>query len=225
MMPATTSSSATLAVSTTCWRSVTRLVPRQNPSSARWYSYHDSPAVGSGADTAFVIGLAAQGSLLASGLLASWVKVPRRVVGALAAFGAGALVSAITFDLTVQARLLGGSLSLWLLLGAIAFVVGDLVVERRFGSEGSTAALGIVLGSVVDGVPESLILGMSVATGNMGGRGVHRGRTGVEYSSSACAFGRPHRVRVDAQATRRHLGGSRGGLWCGRSCWLPHRLD
>jgi ZIP family zinc transporter len=55
------------------------------------------------------------------------------------------------------------------LLGAVAFVCGDLVVERRFGSEGTTAPLGILLGSVGDGVPESLILGMGVATGNVGG--------------------------------------------------------
>jgi ZIP family zinc transporter len=95
--------------------------------------------------------------------------VPTRIIGWLAAFGAGALVSALTFDLTVQARVLGGSLSLWLLLGAIVFVGGDVVVEQRFGSEGPTAPLGIVLGSVVDGVPESLILGMGVATGNMTG--------------------------------------------------------
>jgi ZIP family zinc transporter len=116
---------------------------------------------------AFALGLAAQSSLLASGLFASWVKVPARIVGWLAAFGAGALVSALTFDLTVQAHVLGASLGLWLLLGAAVFVGGDLVVEQRFGSEGSTAPLGIVLGSVVDGVPESLILGIGVATGNV----------------------------------------------------------
>lgn len=61
---------------------------------------------------AFALGLAAQSSLLASGLLASWVKVPTRVVGWLAAFGAGALVSALTFNLTLQASVLGSSLSL-----------------------------------------------------------------------------------------------------------------
>jgi hypothetical protein len=52
------------------------------------------------------------------------------LVGWLAAFGAGARVSALTFDLAVQARALGGSLSLWLLLRAAVFVGGDLVVEQ-----------------------------------------------------------------------------------------------
>ena len=60
------------------------------------------------------------------------------LVGWLAAFGAGARVSALTFDLTVQARALGGSLSLWLLLGAAVFVGGDLVVEQV--SDGNTSA-------------------------------------------------------------------------------------
>jgi ZIP family zinc transporter len=119
---------------------------------------------------AFALGLASQSSLLASGLLASWVRVPQRIVGWLAAFGAGALISALTFDLTVQAHALGGStLSLWLLIGAAVFIGGDFLVERRFGSEGPTAPLGIVLGSVVDGIPESLILGIGAATGNIGG--------------------------------------------------------
>src|SRR6516165_10221490 len=89
---------------------------------------------------AFALGLASQSSLLASGLLASWVRVPQRIVGWLAAFGAGALVSALTFDLTVQAHALGGgTLSLWLLIGAAVFIGGDFLVKRRFGSEGPTA--------------------------------------------------------------------------------------
>jgi ZIP family zinc transporter len=44
-------------------------------------------------------------------------------------------------------------------------MVGDRVVEARFGGEGTGAAMGIVVGSVVDGVPESLIFGIQLATG------------------------------------------------------------
>lgn len=105
--------------------------------------------------------------MLLSGLLASWVTVPRRIIGWLAGFGAGALVSAITFDLTKQAEALGGvGLSVWLLIGAAVFIVGDYVVERRFGAGGGSGALGIVVGSIVDGVPESLIFGIGIAAGS-----------------------------------------------------------
>lgn len=115
---------------------------------------------------ALALGALAQVSLLLAGLLASWVRVPGRVIGGLAAFGAGGLVSAVTFDLTDQARALGGlELSLWLLLGAAVFIVADYAIDRRLGPDPSVGPLGIVLGSVVDGVPESVIFGIQIAAG------------------------------------------------------------
>jgi ZIP family zinc transporter len=121
------------------------------------------------------LGAIAQVSLLLSGLFATWVTVPARLVGWLGAFGAGALISAVAFDLTPQAEALGGvGLALWLLLGAALFIGGDYAVDRRLGSGGSGGgadggadggALGIVLGAIVDGVPESLIFGISLASG------------------------------------------------------------
>jgi hypothetical protein len=44
---------------------------------------------------AFGLGVLAQSSLLLAGLLAYWVTVPTRLVGILAGFGAGAMISAI----------------------------------------------------------------------------------------------------------------------------------
>jgi ZIP family zinc transporter len=119
------------------------------------------------------LGAVAQVSLLLSGLFATWVTVPRRIVGWLGAFGAGALISAVTFDLTAQAEALGGAgLTLWLLIGAAIFIGGDYAVDRRLGPGGAEGdggaggALGIVLGAIVDGVPESLIFGISLAAGS-----------------------------------------------------------
>ena len=90
----------------------------------------------------------------------------------MAGFGAGALVSAVSFDLVEQARAIGAiSLTVWLLVGAVIFIAGDRVVERRFGDKGVGGALGIVLGSVVDGIPESLIFGIGVAAGGPVGLG------------------------------------------------------
>jgi ZIP family zinc transporter len=115
---------------------------------------------------AFAVGALAQSSLLAAGLLPCWVSVPRRVVGVLAGLGAGALLAAISFDLISEAEGLDQwELGLWMLAGVAIFLVGDRIVERRFGSEGSGGAMGIVVGSVVDGVPESIIFGIQLATG------------------------------------------------------------
>ncbi len=55
--------------------------------------------------------------------------------------------------------------SLWMLIGVAVFLGGDWVVERRFGSGGAGGSMGIVVGSVVDGVPESVIFGIQIATG------------------------------------------------------------
>jgi ZIP family zinc transporter len=115
---------------------------------------------------AFALGALAQSSLLLAGLVVCWVTVPRRVVGILAGFGAGAMIAAISFDLVVQAEALPPpGFAIWMLVGVAVFLVGDWVVERRFGDEGAGGAMGIVVGSVVDGVPESAIFGIQLGAG------------------------------------------------------------
>src|SRR5262245_36059976 len=115
---------------------------------------------------AFLLGVLAQTSLVLSGLVVYRVRIPARVVGALAAFGAGSLLGAISFSLVPQAAALTQpEAAVWLLVGAFVYLLSDRVVEQRFGSGGAAAALGIVVGAVVDGVPESLIFGIQLATG------------------------------------------------------------
>jgi ZIP family zinc transporter len=116
---------------------------------------------------AFSLGTLAQSSLLVAGLVPCWVRVPSRLVGILAGFGAGAMISAIAFDLVPEAQrhIAEWQTVLWMLIGVAVFLLGDAVVDRRFGNEGVGGALGIVVGSVVDGVPESLIFGMQIGSG------------------------------------------------------------
>jgi ZIP family zinc transporter len=119
---------------------------------------------------AFVLGALAQSSLILSGLLPYVMRIPDRVIGILAGVGAGALISAVAFDLVPESDVLPTVESaMWLLIGALIFIVLDRIVEQRFGGEGGSggggSALGIVLGSVVDGVPESLIFGIQIAGG------------------------------------------------------------
>lgn len=115
---------------------------------------------------AFLLGAVAQLSLLAAGLFACKVHVPRTVVGVLAGFGAGGMLAAISFDLVAEAdQLSRAEFALWALAGVAILMIGDRIVTRRFGEDGEGGAMGIVVGSVVDGVPESVIFGIQVATG------------------------------------------------------------
>jgi ZIP family zinc transporter len=116
---------------------------------------------------AFGLGLIAQSSLFLAGLVVCWVTVPKRVVGILAGFGAGAMIAAIAFELIPEAEadISGLELAAWALLGVIIFLAGDALVEKRFGTQGAGGSMGIVVGSVVDGVPESLIFGIQIGAG------------------------------------------------------------
>jgi zinc transporter, ZIP family len=114
---------------------------------------------------AIALGTLAQSALLLSGLLVYWIEFPPKVVGILAGFGAGALIEAVAFDLVAEADNLESlQFAIWMLIGAGILLLGDRIVERRFGDEGG-GAMGIVVGSIVDGVPESAIFGIQVATG------------------------------------------------------------
>ena len=128
---------------------------------------HDGPPAGAltAVLQAFALGVIAQSSLLVAGLTVYRFTFSRRFVGMLAGFGAGAMLAAVSFDLVAEARgltLLG--ISAWMLAGVAVFILGDRYVERRFGDGGTGGAMGIVVGSVVDGVPESMILGIQLAT-------------------------------------------------------------
>lgn len=114
----------------------------------------------------FALGILAQSSLLLAGLVVCWVTIPPRIVGVLAGFGAGALISAVSFDLVSEAEVLDAwQMGLWMLAGVAVFLGGDFIVERKFGGEGTGGSMGIVVGSVVDGVPESIVFGIQIATG------------------------------------------------------------
>lgn len=115
---------------------------------------------------ATLVGALAQLSLVLSGLAVYLVRVPRRLVGVLAGYGAGALLGAIAFDLIPESEQLPTLESaLWLLVGAGVFVIADWFVESRLGGEGGGGPLGIVVGAVVDGIPESIIFGIQLAAG------------------------------------------------------------
>lgn len=120
---------------------------------------------------AIALGAFGQSALLLSGILAYYLKLSPKILGLLGGFGAGALLVAIMTDLVPQevASLSPTEVGIWLLMGAAVFLIADELVIRKFGGvegeEGGSSALGIVIGSIVDGVPESIIFGIQLATG------------------------------------------------------------
>ncbi|HET9084032.1 MAG TPA: hypothetical protein VFN41_06465 [Candidatus Limnocylindrales bacterium] len=122
---------------------------------------------------AFALGAIAQASLLLSGVVPFFLRIPDRIVGVLAGIGAGALIGAVAFDLVPEA-ISNAEVALWFIVGAGIFLILDKIIEDRFGGgneeedgdgDGAGGPLGIVLGSVVDGVPESVIFGIQLAAG------------------------------------------------------------
>ena len=118
-------------------------------------------------------GLVAASALLIGAVAALTLHVPRRIVALVMAFGAGALVSALAFDLAEEAFRVGGTLlfGVGLAAGAVAYYAGDKVIDRmggRHAATGQTNGPAIVLGVLLDGIPESLVLGATL----IGGAGV-----------------------------------------------------
>ena len=92
------------------------------------------------------------------------------------AFGAGVLISAVAFDLVEEAFATsdrGNTVGFGLLAGALVFYLGDAAIDRMggtnrkrsSGAQAEDSPFGIVLGAVLDGIPESIVLGATLLTG------------------------------------------------------------
>jgi ZIP family zinc transporter len=120
-------------------------------------------------------GLAAASALVIGALIGLASKIPRRLVALAMAFGAGALVSALAFDLTEEAFAAGGTLpvAVGLAAGALVFFSGDQLLNRRGAARRGKKMLkaddgngpAIVLGALLDGIPESIVLGSTLLAG------------------------------------------------------------
>lgn len=117
---------------------------------------------------AALIGVVAGLPLLVGAWAALRWDLPARVVGLIAAFGAGALISAVTFELVLDAVDDGDPvvLALSLAAGALVYFVGSEYLERRSRSASqSSRGLALLMGATLDGIPESFILGISITAG------------------------------------------------------------
>ncbi|WP_410810387.1 ZIP family metal transporter [Micromonospora sp. 067-2] len=120
------------------------------------------------------------GSALLVGAAAGWfARVPQRVIASIMAFGAGVLLSAVSFELIAEAHDQGGLLptAIGAAGGAVLYTVANVALARhgarnrkRSGAQptegqqpGSGSALAV--GALLDGIPESVVIGASLLAG------------------------------------------------------------
>ncbi len=126
-------------------------------------------------------GLLAGGALVVGAAVAWLLDLPRLLVASVMAFGAGVLISALAFELVDEAERSAGLVPTvtGLVAGAVAYVAANAALARRGArhrkrsgadmqpteteQEGSGTA--IAVGALLDGVPESVVLGMTLIGG------------------------------------------------------------
>jgi ZIP family zinc transporter len=129
-----------------------------------------------------VLEAAAWGALGASallvGALAAYLFTPsRQLIAVVMAVGSGVLIGSVSFELVDDALETSsvGRVGLGVLVGAAVFAAGDWAIDRRGGAERKDptgkqedgSPLAIVFGSVLDGIPESFVLGLTVLQGGV----------------------------------------------------------
>ncbi len=125
---------------------------------------------------AFLYGLLATSSLLIGGMIASRFNLGNRTLGVIMAFGAGALISAVTYELVYEAIKMGkgtGFPAFGFFAGALTFFLSDKLIEK-FGAKGrgdleashsSKLIVPMVLAIILDGIPESIVIGLGIFEG------------------------------------------------------------
>jgi ZIP family zinc transporter len=118
-----------------------------------------------------VWGLFAASSLVLGALLSFTGWIGARPLRVITAFGSGALISAVAYDLVGEAvvdTVTGTSVAAGFVLGSLVFYGVSTLVARL--TSGRSEGAGILIGAALDSVPESAVLGASLLTG--GGVGI-----------------------------------------------------
>jgi ZIP family zinc transporter len=145
---------------------------------------------------ALLFGVVASSALVIGAVLGTRIKLPARVLSMVLAFAAGALITALAFELFEDAHDKGGTwrAGIGLLTGAAVFTAVSAWLDRYTGTtpeqaggspkldrdaaeiedrpsrESTTGAAGLALLAAVtlDGVPENIALGVSLGEGTGG---------------------------------------------------------
>jgi len=137
---------------------------------------------------AFLWAFLGQSSLVLGAAIALRFRLSDRTVGLIMGFGGGVLISAVAYELVegaVDTSAGSGGVTIGLLCGSAVYFVGDVALARFFGdealidgerrdeapgSERGSTGLAIAMGATLDGIPESMVLGLTLVGG--GGVGI-----------------------------------------------------
>jgi zinc transporter, ZIP family len=122
---------------------------------------------------AFLWGLLATSSLILGGLIASRYSIGNKTLGVIMAFGAGILISAISYELVFEAvknATKTGFPAMGFFAGALTFFFADRLIEKLGAgkpmdigaSQQSRLVVPMVLAIILDGIPESIVIGLGI---------------------------------------------------------------
>ena len=122
-------------------------------------------------------GLLSGSALVIGAGLGYFLNIPKRLVAGIMAFGSGVLISALSFDLMEEAYKGGGfdSTSIGFVGGALIYTIANIVVSKKGAkhrkrsgdqqmeeSEKEGSGMAIAVGALLDGIPESIVIGVSM---------------------------------------------------------------
>lgn len=173
-------------------------------------------------------GLLGGSALLVKAAVGYLTRIPQKVVASIMAFGAGVLLSAVSFELIAEAHERAGLMptALGAVAGALVYTACNVLLARRGArhrkrsgdqqpseAEHGGSGTALALGALLDGVPESIVIGTSLLGGgavsavNRRG-GVHQQRAVGAVQRRRHAAGWPLR-RPRPRPVGRHRGDQR----------------
>jgi ZIP family zinc transporter len=166
---------------------------------------------------AFFWGMLGSVSLILGAVVVAVNMPSARTLGLIMGFGSGVLISAVAFELVEEAASVAkglGATTIGFFIGMGVFLLGDQAIStmgyrdrKKMNAVHSASGLAIVLGIVLDGVPESAVLGLTV---------LESGTVGVAVLAAVFLSNLPESIA--ATSGLRSSGWSWGsvyGLWTG----------